>query len=273
MRIAVAFFGLPRCSEAAMPTIEQNIFSQFPKNSEFQCFFHFYKQNTVVNPRSGENGTLEEDNYQAFMKYEGLLEKPEDALSHLPFEEIKTYGDSWKDDFNSLRNLFLQLNSLKKVTALAKNYHPDVVVFARPDLVYHDPIPTHIFEMASQIKGSVFVPNWQWGKGLNDTFAVCHKEAFETYGNRIDEVKNYCIDKKDALHSERLLKYALLKKHLDIYHMDVKASRVRIGGVLAKENYKSHQSLFGPVTNPAKRFFFLTKWKTKVRTHLHLKKK
>lgn len=269
MKIAVAFFGLPRCSNVAMPSIEQKLFAHFPNGSELRCFYHFYQQTQVVNPRSGENGLLDESNYQPFMQYEGLLEDPQDILKKLPLERLKLFGDIWKDDFNSLRNLLLQLHSLKKVTELVKAGSPDVVLFVRPDLVFHDPIPAHVYLIAQEYSDSVFIPNWQWGSGVNDTFAVCGKGAFESYGTRLDEVFNYCQDKKEPLHSEHLLKYVLLKNKIDIFHLKVKASRVRIGGVISNENFVPYKHYFlSRFTNPFKRFFFFTSIKTNIITCL-----
>jgi hypothetical protein len=273
MKIAVAFFGLPRCTVVAMPTIQQNLFAHFPIGSAFRCFYHFYQQTQVVNARSGENGSLDEANYQPFMQFEGLLENPQIVLEGLPLERLKLFGDIWCDDFNSVRNLLLQLHSLKKVTELVKNYNPDVVLFARPDLVYHDPVPSHVYLMAQAYRNSVFIPNWQWGSGLNDLFAVCGKGSFEAYGNRLDEVFNYCHDKNEPLHSEHLLKYVLLKNNKDIYHLSVKASRVRIGGVIAQENFVPYKNFFfARFTNKFKRFFFLTGVKTKIKTYFFLKR-
>jgi len=256
-----------------MPTIRQNLFAHFPYGSEFKCFYHFYQQTRVENQRSGESGILDQSNYQPFMKYEGLLEDPQEVLDNLPLERLRLFGDPWKDGFSSLRNLLLQLHSLKTVTGFVKAYNPDVVLFARPDLVYHDPVPQHVYLMADKYCNSVFVPNWQWGRGLNDTFAVCGKGAFEVYGTRIDEIFNYCQEKKEPLHSERLLKYSLLKANKDIYHLDVKASRVRLGGVMAKENFTPYKSyFFARFTNPFKRFFFLTGVKTRIHTWFFLRK-
>jgi len=255
-----------------MPTIQQQLFANFPHGAEYRCFYHFSTQSQVVNPRSGENGSLDESNYQPFMQYEGVLEEPCEALKRLPLASLKPFGDAWGDDFNSLRNLLLQLNSLKKVTGLIKAFAPDVVLFARPDLVYHDPIPAHVYLMAAENRDAVFIPNWQWGSGLNDTFAVCGRGACEVYGNRLDEVFNYCQEKKKPLHAEHLLKYALLKGKLDIYHLNVKASRVRIGGVIAKENFVPYKNyFFARFTNPFKRFFFITGIKTRIKTYFFLK--
>jgi hypothetical protein len=263
MKIAVAYFGLPRCSEVSWPTIQDKLLAHLPSDSEVRQFYHFYQQDKVVNPRSGENATLDQANYAPFMTFEGKLETPESKLPTLPFEAAKTHGDAWGDGFNSLRNLLLQLGSLKEVTALVERWAPDVVLFARPDLAYHDAVPALVYHVCAEDPHAVFVPNWQWGKGLNDTFAVCGRDAYLAWGNRLDVALQYCQEQKDVLHSERLLKYAVLKAGGRVYHLDAKASRVRVGGAFAKENYASHQSTLGVLTNSQKRFIFITKWRTR----------
>jgi len=267
MKIAVAYFGLPRCSDITVPTIKQNLLDQMPRDAEVRSFYHFYQQDRVVNPRSGENTTLDPANYAPFLQHEGVLETPEARLPQLPLEDAKAFGDAWNDGFNSLRNLFLQLGSLKTVTGLVERWDPDVVLFARPDLAYHDAVPPVVYHVCVEDPAAVFVPNWQWGKGLNDTFAVCGKDAYRACGNRLELALTYCREKQDVLHSERLLKYAVLKAGLRVYHLDAKASRVRAGGVFAQENYSSHRSAFGVLTNSQKRFFFLTKLRTQLKLH------
>ena len=99
MKIAIAFFGLPRCSEKAFPSIEEKILKHLPPGSEVKCFYHFYLQNQVISSHSQENGDFDQSNYQAFKKFNGILEKPEDVLSGLPFEELKKFGDAWNGGF------------------------------------------------------------------------------------------------------------------------------------------------------------------------------
>lgn len=263
MKIAIAFFGLPRCSEKSFPSIEQKIFANIPKGAEYKCFYHFYEQKEVISSRSNEQGELHESNYAPFQNYEGILEKPEDVLPTLPIEELKQFGDAWKNDFGSMRNLLLQLHSLKEVTKLVENYNPDCVFFVRPDLIYHDNIQSYYYELVTSIPKSVFLPKWQWGIGVNDRFALLNKESYQAYGNRIDEAINYCTSGPHPLHSERLLKYALLKKNVNIYILDAQASRVRVNGDVVKEKFGTNISLTSPLTNKYKRFLFLTKWKTK----------
>lgn len=265
MKIAIAFFGLPRCSRITVPSIEDNILKQLPPQSEVKCFYHFYQQNEVVNSHSNESGSLDQSNYDFFESFNGLLERPEDVLPRLDFEEFKKFGNAWgTEDFSSLKNLLLQLNSLKRVTELVESFEPDCVLFARPDLCYHDPISPKYYKLASKFKDAVILPEWQWGVGVNDRFAITGKNAFRSYGKRLDEAMNYCSDGNKPLHSERLLKYALLKNQKEIFILDAKASRVRINGEFADEKkFVTNISLFSPLTNPQKRFLFLTQLKTK----------
>jgi hypothetical protein len=265
MKIAIAFFGLPRCSEKSFPSIKQKIFANIPKDAEYKCFYHFYKQKEVISSRSNEQGELHESNYAPFQNYEGILEKPEDVLPALPIEELKQFGDAWKNDFGSMQNLLLQLHSLKQVTKLVENYEPDCVFYVRPDLIYHDPIPGFYYNLAFQTSNCIFLPKWQWGIGVNDRFALLNKESYQAYGNRIDEAINYCKSGPHPLHSERLLKYALLKKNVNIYILDAQASRVRVNGDIVNEKFKTNISFTSPLTNKYKRFLFLTQLKTKLK--------
>ena len=262
MKIAIAFFGLPRCTAKAFPSIEEHIFSRLPPGAEVKCFYHFYAQTQVVSARSQENGELDQSNYDRFKEYEGILEKPDDVLLTLGLENFKKFGDAWNKDFNSLRNLLLQLHSLKKVTELVQSFDPDCVLFIRPDMVYHDPIHAFYYKACQKIKNSVFVPEWQWGIGINDRFALVEKGAYQAYGMRLDQAMNYCLEGNRPLHSERLLKYALLKSEANIYILKVKASRVRVNGEFAAEKFVTNISMFSPISNPHKRFLFLTKIKT-----------
>lgn len=264
MKISIAFFGLPRCSRITVPSIEDNIFKQIPRNATVKCFYHFYQQNEVVNAHSNESGQLDQANYDFFKSFEGILEKPEDVLPNLNFEEFKKFGNAWGGkDFNSLKNLLLQLNSLKKVTQLVEESDPDCVLFARPDLCYHDPLLAKNYDLALKFKDAVIIPEWQWGLGVNDRFAVLGKNAYKIYGKRIDEAQNYCLEGNRPLHSERFLKYVILKNHKELFTLDAKASRVRINGEFAKEKFVTNISFFSPISNPQKRFLFLTQLKTK----------
>lgn len=273
MKIAIAFFGLPRCTVKAFPSIEENILKQLPAEASVKCFYHFYQQTHVVNAHSCENGELDLSNYERFKEYDGLLEKPEDVLPGLPFEKLKKFGDAWKGDFTTLKNLLLQLHSLKKVTELVESFEPDCVLFVRPDMVFHDPIKALYYRMCQMLSDSVFLPEWQWGIGVNDRFAIVDKSAYQTYGKRLDEAINYCLEGNRPLHSERLLKYALIKNKKEIYILKAKASRIRVNGEFAPEKFVTNISFFSPLSNPHKRFLFFTQLKTRLKLQLMKVKK
>ena len=244
IKIAVLFFGLPRCSPVCMPSIEKNVLDQIRQlgsASTVSHLHHLYRQSRVANPRSNENGELSTDNYDWFVNSRGLIEEP-GAAPPAELEKVMAFGDTYGDEGASLRNLLLQLHSLHSVTTLFEQGDFDVAVFLRPDLEYHDPIPKKAVIYAARHPKACVVPNWQsWG-GCNDRFAICGKEAALAYGKRLSEVFVYCQDKQQPLHSEKLLKYVVRKHHLSLRTMATRASRVRIDGARKDESFEIFKS-------------------------------
>lgn len=243
LKVAVAFFGIPRNSATCFPSIQANILGQLPEGCEVRCFYHLYKVDTVHNERSGEQGRLGEDNYSVFEPMEGRLESTDGVLERWDFERIKALGDTWADQHASLRNLVYQLNSLRTVTGLVEAYDPDFVIFARPDLLYHDPLPAYVFKDASARRRHVYIPDWQWWGGLNDRFAICGKGVYTAYGKRIERIFDFCEATGRKLHSERLLKYVLQSAGAKVCTLQARASRVRITGALAEESFSPRRGM------------------------------
>ncbi|EIK96959.1 hypothetical protein PMM47T1_09876 [Pseudomonas sp. M47T1] len=243
MKVAVAFFGIPRNSEICFPSIEQNLLAQLPANSEVKCFYHLYKIDEVRNLRSGEQGELRGDNYDAFQAMTGVLDSTDGVLERWDFARVKAQGDTWADDFASLRNLIYQLNSLHKVTAMMESFDPDFVVFARPDILYHTPLPAYVFKRAQARRLNVYIPEWQWWGGLNDRFAICGRDAYRAYGKRIEQIFQFCEATGRKLHSERLLKWVLQQAGTKVCTMDTTASRVRITGEFAEESFSPKRGM------------------------------
>jgi hypothetical protein len=96
----------------------------------------------------------------------------------------------------------------------------------RCDLIHHDNI--------DPLSGNVF-PQWHCWAGLNDRVAILEPDALKTYLNRYHQIPAYCKD--NPLHSERFLKW-VMRGHK--YHKvnGMKASRVRIGGIIKKEKFE-----------------------------------
>jgi hypothetical protein len=238
LRVALAFFGLPRCSQAAFGSIEENLIAPLARCASLEVRYHFYRQDRVVNRRSRENHLLDPANYTPFMQFEGVLEDPLPRIEALPLDPIKSHGDAWGDRFRSLRNLLLQLHSLQEVTALAAALQPDVVVFARPDQIYHDAIAPIQVEQAALSPRTIALPSWQWWYGgYNDRFAISGHDAAPGYGNRLALAERFCRELERPLHAEQLLHFAVRHHRLQVVPIALRASRVRVTGRVEHESF------------------------------------
>jgi hypothetical protein len=239
LKIAVAFFGIPRHSEKCFPSIEVNLLGVLPADCTVRCFYHLYKLDQVHNQRSGESGALDEDNYSVFKHMTGVLDTNDGVLERWDFDRIKALGDTWEDQHASLRNLVYQLNSLRAVTELLEPWEPDFVIFARPDLFYHDALPTYMLTDASAHSRHAYIPEWQWWGGVNDRFALCGRDIYRSYGKRIERIFEFCEATGRKLHSERLVKYVLQQAGAKVRALPTRASRVRIDGTMVDESFSS----------------------------------
>ena len=237
-KIAVAFYGLPRASSVTLPSIQANILEPAGQLGEVEVRYHFLKQAHIDNPSTGENSILPEDNYRLFESFAGELDTPEGIPERYGFERLKEFGDAWDNGFKSLRNLLLQLHSLKCVTSQVLEFAPDIVVFARPDLLYHDSFDVNLENALKGKSQQVSIPYWQWCGGYNDRFSIVGKEAIETVGYRIDMIDKYLMKLQRPLHAERLLQFAIDEAGMQVYPMSLRASRVRVGAHVHQEKFK-----------------------------------
>lgn len=243
IKIGIGFFGLPRNTDRTFTSIQEYILQPAAQFGTIVPYYHFYHQTRVVNKRSFENDELDPRQYQVFAGFQGELESPEGVPEKWGFVEISARGDAWKDEFHSLRNLLLQLHSLRQLTLRLETFEPDIVIFARPDLLYH-----HSFSPALKVMSAVntekmvYLPFWQWAGGYNDRFAICGKHAFNAYGKRIELMQSYLTSySRRPLHAERLLRFALDKSLLAVRRLDVQATRVRVSGDEVREDFSGVQ--------------------------------
>lgn len=244
MKIGIGFFGIPRNSERTFPSIEKYILQPASQLGDIVPLFHLYQQSHVINERSNENSALSPQQYQPFIAFQGALEDPGGIAESYGFEQIYARGDAWGDSGRSLRNLLLQLHSLNNVTEQMKTYSPDVVVFVRPDLYYHQSFESGIRAMFERNSGRVIrLPFWQWAGGYNDRFAICGKSAFKFYGKRIEQIQNYLRNYPSRpLHAERLLRFSLDTNRVMVRRLDVMATRVRANGIEVDEDFSRVQA-------------------------------
>lgn len=236
LKIAVVFFGITRALRLTLPSITAQLIDPARAIArEIRLCGHFFRQTGISNPRSGEMGELDPEEYRLLNLDAVELEDPGACLDLYPMDQMQARGDIWRDDFASFRNLVHQLHSLKRATLLAEGFQPDIVIFARPDLLYHDSAAEHLDLLARAHRSFVLVPDWAQWFGHNDRFALVKgAEGVAAYGRRADRMGEYCARGK-RLHSERFLKYALGGQRVRTMHM--RASRVRASGLQVLEDF------------------------------------
>jgi hypothetical protein len=153
---------------------------------------------------------------------------------------LKNWGDSWNDDFKSLRNLVHQLHSLASVTDAALRDRPEIVAFCRPDLLYHDSL-LDVIDRAVSIKSSAaYLPYWEAHGGLNDRFAICKgDQAIISYGKRVRHMHEFCQNTYRPLHSEQLLAFSMARGGIEVHRVANRASRIRLGGIRNYEDFSN----------------------------------
>jgi hypothetical protein len=137
-RIAIGFFGITRSLKWTLPSIQKNIIEPSRLLGESRLFAHFYHQEHIDNPRTGEHQSLDPNEYLLLECDEIKIEKPGNCLIEANYTWILSHGDAFHDEGKSLANLIHQLHSLKQVGCMIEAWKPDLVIMARPDLMYHD---------------------------------------------------------------------------------------------------------------------------------------
>lgn len=238
MTLAVAFFGLTRSLRYTHASIERAFLSELRSKANAKIFCHFFQQELIINPRSGENQRLCMTEHSLLRPDTIVLESPTECLASSGFDKLKAYGDFWDDDFRSLKNLVHQLYSIQKICKCVLDQGSTACLFVRPDLEYLDPLAGYVLSALSKPKSRVHVPAWQnWG-GFNDRFSLCvGRTAVAAWGNRLDLALKYCEYNKAALHAEGLVRFALDEANLPVTLMSHRARRVRANGKFVDENF------------------------------------
>lgn len=247
MRIALALFGLPRNSPLIFPFLRKNLLAPLAAAGELKVVARLWRQQHVRNERSGEDDALPAAHYLPFERFVPVVvDRP--AQVPPPFEALQAYGDAWSDGSQSLANCVLQLHALQDATALVAPLAADVVVFARCDLLYHEPLPASELDFAAAHPDSVVLPEWEsWG-GFNDRFAICGAQAVHAYGERVGQAQRYCEETGRPLHAETFLRWALQRQDLPVRLLRTRASRVRVDGRMELEDFEGRRTPLATAT-------------------------
>ena len=239
--VAIVFFGITRSLSYTLPFIEKNILQVLEKaNLSWHIYIHTYDQTTINNPRSGEqNVQIDYKKDIALLPLEACtlsVSSRDDTLKKICLEKYTKHGDPYKISkkeapFASLKNLLLQLQSLKKAFNLVPQDKQDTAyLFIRPDLAYVDPLPIELIKKCLEKNNEriIYTPEWQkWG-GLNDRFAITNGPGAHTYANRFDKAKAFA--QKNKLHAEKFLSSCVSQYNRD--GLTSRALRVRAHGMV-----------------------------------------
>lgn len=235
--ISVVFFGVPRCSSVTVPSIEARMLEPLRRCGRVEVTYHLFLQDRIDNARSGESGSLDPSNYDFLAPYRGTLESPPDFHDSEVYGALWRRGCRWDGDAKSLHNSLLQLHSLASAWGRIRLDDPDVVVFLRPDLLYHDAIDPVVVQRLAHRPSACVLPGWQWYHGCNDRFAICGRRAAEVYATRGDRIGDWLRRTRTLFESEALLAYALRTGGVEVAAMPHRASRVRLGGRIHEERF------------------------------------
>lgn len=252
-RVALCFFGITRnFRRYAQNSIDEMLLDPVAKlDPSHKRFGHFNILNNVRNPRSQENNVpVDPDDYQSLnckvvdCTDQECLDK--DPRFQEALERLKTFGDSWGDNFNSLRNCLRQFHSLERVTNLIEksNDRFDLVIYTRVDL--HFMTKLAIPQIRS---GTLYTPWFDKYRGLNDRFAMGDRATMLKYGRRPALALRYCEETGKPFHAERFLWWYARQQQLRTADLtSFEFCRVR-----------AHGSLVRPSTTPVARLRYRLK--------------
>lgn len=235
-KCVLAFFGIDRNLSITSDSISKRILHPASVYYDVESVGFLWTPGRIDNPRSGEYIDLPPPQISLLPCGTYKTSPPPNLSNDDQFANLLKYGDIWNDQNKSLQNLYMQLVSLSHVTSMAIRAEATVVVFLRPDLIYHDSFSACLKMSSSLTNSCVLLPHWQPHSGFNDRFAICRGlDAIKSYGYRLEKALEFCRSTESPLHAERLLKYALAGKNVRL--IDIKASRVRANGIIRTEDF------------------------------------
>lgn len=231
MKVAICFYGITRSVPWTVASIRENVYE--PLKGDAVCRLgHFFEQAGVDNPRSGEQGVYGRDDWRLLDLDVCVNEcDSQDAIEAM-IARVRLYRDVYDDDYRTLYNCVKQLYSIQQCWDMMVSEEPDVCLFLRPDLRYHEPLGA-VVRQAAAVPG-VYVPAWQdWG-GMNDRFAIGTPAEMRRWAFRFEEIPSF-LEAFGYLHPEELVGWVM--RDCLVYRIGARASRVRLGGVEVEEDF------------------------------------
>jgi hypothetical protein len=235
-KIAVCFYGLCRSTNYTIDSINKYIFDALKQlKFTYDIYLHTYNVTTpYTNIRNNEeNIILDNDLYKLIKPDVYKIDNQDEIKKTIDFTKYRSNGDPWLNDFKSLDNLILGLNSLNQVTQLwkASNKIYDYIIYLRPDVNFLSPLKLSLFLDLNNT--NIALPNFD-EYPINDRFAIGKPNVMLLYGERYLHAFDYSLNNK--LHAETYLKYILNKNKIDIIKIKFNFHRIRANGINYDEN-------------------------------------
>ena len=189
-KISICFYGITRDLSITYPSIEKNIINPAKKYADVKIFCHFFKNKYISNKRSGESKVKAKNNWEILKADKIIYDSPDIFLKNINLDIYKL-DDFYRDNHQSIKNLFHQLYSLDKVFK-SKAFKSELTYLRQISFIgnFEDVIKENL----TTLKGSI-IPNWQSYNGLNDRFSIC------------------CSFIQQAFIQEELIKYLIFKRY------------------------------------------------------------
>lgn len=232
MKIAVCFFGVSRnFSKHTLDSIQRQLFSVVARHDpHFKKFAHFNKLAQLTNERSGENGVLLDQEEYKLLNADVVTQTDQQLVDQqIDFDYLKQFGNTWKDNYGTLKNVLRQYYSLNAVTDILvrENTGFDLVIYSRICLRFKKPI-----EIPDTIRPrTLYTPWFDRYHGLNDRFAMGDFETMVAYGRRQSMARDYCKENRSPMGAEHYLLWYARKQGLQTRYLNsMNFSRVRADG-------------------------------------------
>ena len=204
-RVAVAFFGISRRLNSALPFIERHVFDVLDRaNITYDVFWHTVSTPSVQNSHAHEQGI-------AVNEYDAMLMRPcrvtlvdQDVFSAQEFDRYcrtknwkcsksknfdrdttnseKYNAGLWSNSFEDMRNRLNSLASQREVLAMIREHavqhdiQYDGIAALRPDMapITDIDLPHHLPDMRDPaFADHVWVPDYQPFRGYHDRYGWC----------------------------------------------------------------------------------------------------
>lgn len=228
MKIAICFWGLCRSTDKIIESLQKNVFEVLTAAGiDYDVFVHTFSIHRVYsNARAGEQGLMLNNSLHTLLNpKEALVEDQDEVDARLDLTAYRSRGDAWVGQgapWQTFENHIRSLYSLNRVTQLWKNGSYDYVVYLRPDVKYLNPIDVRWFQPH-------YLVMTDFGQcPVNDRFALGTPTAAAVFGERFLGALEF--SKRQPLHSEKFLDYALRMNRIPTIEVPFRFRRVRATG-------------------------------------------